>query len=211
MNPDEKPGTGGLANSGLSLGVTLATVSDTNDDKGLGRVKVKFSLTGKLIESDWVQIVSFCAGPDYGAFFLPQSGDTALLAFADGNPSKPYVLGFLWNGAQKSPVEAARQQDVRVIKTKLGKTILFDDSSAGKITIIDDQKNQIEIDTGKNQINIISQGDVSISAKGKVTISGAQVLIQNSDGSVKADLSASAMQLAGSTSLKMTAGMIDLN
>ncbi|MBI3284918.1 MAG: Rhs element Vgr protein [Burkholderiales bacterium] len=196
---------------GISHGVTLGTVSNTKDEKGLGRVKVIFSLTGQQIESDWIQIMSFFAGAESGAFFLPQTGDSALLAFADGNPSKPYVLGFLWNGVQKPPVDAARQQEVRVIKTKLGKTILLDDSSAGKITIVDNKKNQIEIDTANNKISISSQGDLAIAAKGKISISGAQVLVQNTAGSVKADLSASGMQLNGAQNLKLSAAMIDLN
>ncbi|WP_211463556.1 phage baseplate assembly protein V [Collimonas silvisoli] len=197
--------------SELSHGVTIGTVSDTKDEKGLGRIRVTFSLSGQKIDSDWVQIVSFFAGQNYGAFFLPQVGDSALLAFADGDPSKPYVLGFLWNGVQKPPVESARQQDVRIIKTKLGKTIMLDDSSQGKITIVDNKNNQIEIDTANNKISISSQGDLNISAKGKLTISGAQVVVQNTTGSVKAELSADGMQLSGARSMKLQAAMIDIN
>lgn len=192
-------------------GVTIGTVSNTNDEKGLGRIRVFFSLKGPQIESDWVQIVSFYAGGDSGAFFLPQVGDSVLLAFADGDPSRPYALGFLWNGTQKPPVAQAKQQDVRVIKTKLGKTIMLDDSGQGSITLLDNKQNKIVIDTANNKITLESQGDVAINAKGKVTISGAEVVLQNTSGSVKADLTAGGMKLSGGSSIKLNAAMIDIN
>jgi uncharacterized protein involved in type VI secretion and phage assembly len=206
MNADE-----GFSSGSMTLGVTLGTVSNTKDDKGLGRIKVNFILKGQEIESGWLQVMSFFAGPGYGAFFLPQPGDSALLAFADGDASQPYVLGFLWNGVQKPPLEAAQQQDVRVIKTKGGKTIMLDDSEKENITITDSKNNRIVIDTANNKISISSEGDFAISAKGTLTISGAQVVVQNTAGSVKADLSSSAMQLQGGQSIKLSAAMIDLN
>jgi uncharacterized protein involved in type VI secretion and phage assembly len=206
MSADE-----GFSSGSMTLGVTLGTVSNTKDDKGLGRVKVNFILKGQEIESGWLQVMSFFAGPGYGAFFLPQPGDSALLAFADGDASLPYVLGFMWNGVQKPPLEVGQQQDVRVIKTKGGKTITLDDSEKENITITDSKNNRIVIDTANNKISISSEGDFAISAKGTLTISGAQVVVKNTAGSVKADLSGSAMQLQGGQSIKLSATMIDLN
>ena len=208
MTPEEA-----LSLDSLSLGVTPGTVSDTQDPAGLGRIRVEFILKGTKIESDWLQIMSFYAGPGYGAFFLPQKGDAVLLGFANGDASRAYVLGFLWNGAQKPPVEKAKQQDVRVIQTKSGKTIMFDDSQQGKgsIVIVDNNKNRIEIDTANNKITLSSEGDLDISAKGNVTIRGAQVTVQNTSGSVKAALTSASMQLQGGQSMKLAATMIDLN
>jgi len=202
-----------LSLDSLSLGVTPGTVSDTQDPAGLGRIRVEFILKGTKIESDWLQIMSFYAGPGYGAFFLPQKGDAVLLGFANGDASRAYVLGFLWNGAQQPPVEKAKQQDVRVIRTKSGKTIMFDDSQQGKgsIVIVDNNKNRIEIDTANNKISLSSEGDLDISAKGNVTIRGAQVTVQNTSGSVKATLASGTMQLQGGQSMKLCATMIDLN
>jgi uncharacterized protein involved in type VI secretion and phage assembly len=197
--------------NGNASGVTLGKVSNTEDPKGLGRIRVFLTLSGATIESDWLQVMSFFAGPGYGAFFLPRKDDSALLAFADGDPNQPYVLGFLWNGVQKPPVEAARQQEVRMLRTQLGKTIVLDDSAQGKITIIDEKNNRIELDTANNKISISSEGDLAISAKGTLTISAPHVVLQTTDGSVKADLSAEGMQLQGAKALKLQAAMIDLN
>ncbi|KVH81822.1 Rhs element Vgr protein [Burkholderia ubonensis] len=208
MNPAEA-----LSLDSLALGVTPGAVSNTQDPQGLGRIKVTFILKGAQIESDWLQVVSFFAGPACGAFFLPQVGDSALLAFANGDASRAYVLGFLWNGAQKPPVGQAAQQDVRVITTKYGKSITLDDSGDGKgrIVITDDQQNRIQIDTAGNRISISSEGDLDISAKGKLTIRGEQVTVQNASGSVKAEFAAAALQVQGDQNLKLSATMIDLN
>ena len=202
-----------LSPDSLALGVTPGTVIDIEDPGGLGRIRVEFSLRGSRIESDWLQIMSINAGPNYGAFFPPAKGDTALLAFANGDASRAYVLGFLWNGAQKPPVEQAKQQDVRVIQTRSGKTIMFDDSQEGKggIVIVDNNKNRIEVDTTNNKIMLSAEGDLDISAKGNVTIRGAQVTVQNTSGSVKATLTSGAMQLQGDQNMTLSAKMIDLN
>lgn len=208
MTPSEM-----LSLDSRALGVTPGTVSDTQDPAGLGRIRVEFILKGSRIESEWLQVMSFYAGPSYGAFFQPAKGDTVLLAFGNGDASRVYVLGFLWDGAQTPPVEMDRQQDMRVIRTKSGKTITLDDSQQGKggIVIVDNNQNRIEIDTAGNKVSISSEGDLEISAKGSVTIRGAQVTVQNTSGSVKVALSNSMMQLQGGQNMKLSATMIDLN
>ncbi|WP_186082236.1 phage baseplate assembly protein V [Burkholderia gladioli] len=201
-----------LSPESLALGVTLGKVADTRDPEGYGRVKLSFLLKGAEIESDWAQIASFFAGPNSGAFFLPQPGDAALIAFADGDASKPYVIGFLWNGAQKPPVPVDQQQDLRVIRTKGGKTITLDDSpNGGGVTIVDARQNRIRIDSATNAIELASEGDLSITAKGKLTITGAQVTLRNAAGSVKATLGQATLDVQGGQNLKLSATMIDLN
>ncbi|WP_186157874.1 phage baseplate assembly protein V [Burkholderia gladioli] len=201
-----------LSPESLALGVTLGKVADTRDPEGYGRVKLSFLLKGAEIESDWAQIASFFAGPNSGAFFLPQPGDAALIAFADGDASKPYVIGFLWNGAQKPPVPVDQQQDLRVIRTKGGKTITLDDSpNGGGVTIVDARQNRIRIDSATNAIELASEGDLSITAKGKLTITGAQVKLRNTAGSVKATLGQATLDVQGGQNLKLSATMIDLN
>lgn len=202
----------------LVNGVTLGSVMDTKDPHGLGRVKVSFSLMGKQINSDWVLIMSMFAGPDSGAFFLPQVGDMALLAFANGNASAPYVLGFLWNGVQKPPVPQAQQQDVRIIKTRQGKSLTLDDSQQGKIVLQDEKGNKIEIDSAQNNINVVSKGNVSVTAQGNMTLSatgtlklsGLSVEIEQS-AAVNAKLTASGVQINGGANVAIKGGIVTLN
>ncbi|WP_266168306.1 phage baseplate assembly protein V [Dyella subtropica] len=193
-------------------GVTVAQVNRTDDPKGMGRITVNFQIDGARIESDWLQVMSFYGGPDYGAFFLPRKDESVLVAFADGDINQPFVLGTLWNGGIKPPVQgAARQQDVRLIKTKQGKQLLFDDSKDGQLTLIDEKQNKVQIDTANNRIVVESKGEVSITAAGKLTLKGSEVVIQNTSGSVKLDLTAASLQASGGQSMKLTATMIEIN
>ena len=195
----------------LAPGVTLAEVSDAADPKGMGRIKVRFLVAGQRIESDWVPIVSFFAGPQYGAFFLPKVGDSALVAFGEGNPDQPFVLGFLWNGKLSPPAEKAKQQDLRVIRTAKGKQVILDDSAQGRLTLVDEKGNTVSIDTAANTITVDSTGDVAITARGKVTITGADVEVRTKSGSAKLSLSATGARLDGGPTMKLAATMIDIN
>lgn len=201
--------------SGLALGVTLAQVSQTDDPAGAGCIKVKFIVEGEADggsgETDWISVMSPFAGNAHGAFFLPQKGDLALVAFGNGDPSKPYVLGFLWNGTLKPPVPKAQQTQVRMIRTVQGKVITFDDFKNGQLTIADEKKNRITLDTAKNSITIESQGDLTITAKGTISLAGAEVVIQTTDASVTMSVASEGIELDGADSIKLSAGMIDIN
>jgi uncharacterized protein involved in type VI secretion and phage assembly len=193
-------------------GVTVARVEKTNDPQGLGRITVSFLVDGQRLESDWLQVMSYYAGPGYGAFFLPAQGQSTLVAFADGDINQPFVLGFLWNGGIKPPVEgAAKQQDVRVIRTAKGKQLLLDDSESGQLTLIDEKQNTIQIDTANQRIVVETKGDVSITAGGTLTLKAANVVLQNTAGSVKLELGPSGLQANGAQSMKLNATMVEIN
>jgi len=153
------------------VGVVIGLVKQTTDDPlKLGRVLLTFPTLN--IASAWARVASFAAGPNKGAYFLPAEQDEVVVAFEQGDVSKPYVVGVLWNGQDASPVDASKIQDVRRIQTKSGSYLEFDDTdSAVKITISDKNSNTIVIDTQNNTISITSTGKINISAGDAMTIS----------------------------------------
>lgn len=198
---------------GQSLdGMTLAQIKEVNDPEELGRVTVLFHSEGSPMESGWLQVMNFYGGLDCSAFCVPREGDSVLVAFAGGDLKQGFVLGFLGNGNIKPPSEgAARQQDVRVIKTRQGKQLIFDDSKEGQLTLIDENQNKVQIDTAHNRVAVESKGDVTITAANTMILKADQVVIQNTAGSVKRDLSAASLQAQGGQSMKLSAAMIDIN
>ncbi|HEY6057335.1 MAG TPA: VgrG-related protein, partial [Candidatus Limnocylindrales bacterium] len=82
-------------------GVVVAIVTNIDDDKKLGRVKLKFPWLSDSYESDWARMVQLSAGPDSGAVFLPEVNDEVLVAFEFGDIRRPYVVGGLYNGKDK--------------------------------------------------------------------------------------------------------------
>ena len=79
-------------------GVVIAQVSDANDPSNQGRVKLTFPWLSDDYVSDWARTVQPGAGKDRGAMVLPEVGDEVLVAFEQGDPQRPYVLGGLFNG-----------------------------------------------------------------------------------------------------------------
>lgn len=191
-------------------GVASAIVSQNQDPEGLGRVRLKLPWRDSDFETDWCRIAMPMAGKDRGTFFLPEVGDEVLVAFDRDDIRYPYVLGQLWSKTDKPPAnDAAGSNDLRVIKSRKGHVITFDDGDRGQVRIelndgkliqIDDDG--IVIDDGTNRITMESQsGAVTIEAAQKLTLKSAQISIEAS----------ATLDLKGGSSLAASAAMVRIN
>lgn len=154
-------------------GVTIAVVTNNKDPDKLGRVKLRFPWLSDIDESNWARVVSPMAGNQRGLYLLPEVDDEVLVAFEQGDPQFPYVLGALWNGKDKPPVtNDDGKNNQRLFKSRSGHTILFDDTQGEEKIIIRDQtnKNEISIDSKNNVITIASEKDVKITPKGNIIL-----------------------------------------
>jgi uncharacterized protein involved in type VI secretion and phage assembly len=164
-------------------GVTIGLVTNNKDPDGLGRVKVKFPWLSDQEESAWARILSPMAGKERGFYFLPEVDDEVLVAFEHGQVEFPYVLGALWNGKDKPPAKNDDgKNNQRLIKSRSGHVIIFDDTEGEEQIIIRDktQKNEIVIDSKKNSMTIKVEQDLSIETKGKISLksSGGDLAIE---------------------------------
>jgi len=133
---------------GRIYGAVVGVVSNIDDPNSMGRVKVRFPWLKEDDESRWARLVSFMAGPNRGAVFRPEVGDEVLVVFEHGDMRFPYVLGAVWNGKDAMPSERGSDSsnDVRVIKSRSGHTLVFDDTAGGeKVTIKDKNGNTLEL------------------------------------------------------------------
>jgi type VI secretion system secreted protein VgrG len=98
-------------------GVFPALITDGQDQKegtdpdGLCRVRMKFPYWGKDgddLQLFWARVAQpWGKGQDqHGAHFWPRIDDEVLVAFEDGNPDRPIVIGSLYNGLDKPPDES---------------------------------------------------------------------------------------------------------
>ncbi len=152
-------------------GVTIGIVTNNKDEAGLGRVKVKFPWFSQNEESYWARVLTPMAGKDRGIYFLPEVEDEVLVAFDQGNMSVPYILGALWNGKDQPPSKNDDgKNNHRMIKSRSGHQIIFDDTKDAEQIIIQDKtgKNKIIIDSKDNNMNIEIENEVTITAKGKI-------------------------------------------
>jgi uncharacterized protein involved in type VI secretion and phage assembly len=166
-------------------GIVIGIVSSLEDPEQIGRVRVRFPHLQDQ-ESDWARLVTLMAGADRGSRFVPEVDDEVLVAFEQGDPRRPYVLGALWSKTDTPPVDDGNQTDNnwRYIRSRSGHVLRFDDTDgAEKVEIIDkDEAHKIVIDTSGDKIEIIcDSGDVSVTADaGKVEVSASEVKIESS-------------------------------
>lgn len=154
-------------------GVMIGLVTNTKDPDGLGRVKLKFPWLSDREESAWARVLSPMAGNDRGICFPPEIGDEVLVAFEHGQVEFPYVLGSLWNGKDKPPAKNDDgKSNQRMIKSRSGHVILLDDTEGEEKIVIRDKtgKNEILIDSKKNTLAIKVEQDLTIEAKGKISL-----------------------------------------
>ncbi|BBD60386.1 Rhs element Vgr protein [Nostoc sp. HK-01] len=116
----------------LQPGQTLlvGVVSNNNDPKGWGRVRVKFPTLTEEHESNWARVVSVGAGIGRGFDCLPEINDEVLVAFEHGDIHRPYVIGGVWNGTDAPPEAVADtvvggKVRLRTFKTRVGHKLQF--------------------------------------------------------------------------------------
>lgn len=158
-------------NSGLG-GVYLAIVESNKLDER-GRIGITISYSDRA-GSYPAYITSFMAGNQHGALFLPEEKDQVLVAFVNGVPDAPVIIGSLWSQKGKPPESNADgKNDIKLIKTRAGNEIRITDK---------DGKEQIEIAgkegttrvallIAKKTIEIMTVEKVLVRAK-KVTLDG---------------------------------------
>ncbi|MDN5768111.1 MAG: phage baseplate assembly protein V [Humibacillus sp.] len=139
----------------------------------LCRVKVQFADLSDNVVTKWAPCVQPAAGADSGFYALPDKGDQVLVAFKSGNFGEPYVLGSLWHAKARPP---ERNEDGantrRVIKTKGGHTIAFDDSTQGKsLTLRDSAGSEVVMNSTNGAVSLTAHGALTISAKDDISIS----------------------------------------
>ena len=115
---------------------------------------------------------------------------SATITISDGEHECHYdLMAVLYGAAEHAyqysidACDGAVQQ--RMLKTRIGHTILLDDSDSSKsIVITDSGGNKITWDAANSKIEIVSQGDLKVSATGTLKLEGQAVELSASGGNV---------------------------
>jgi uncharacterized protein involved in type VI secretion and phage assembly len=143
----------------------VAIVTDNKDPSKLGRVKIKMPILSDTDSTWWAPIVMAGAGKNRGWFFIPEVDDEVLVLFEHGDVNRPLVVGALWGGKDKPPDKNPGGNHRRVVKSREGSKITFDDDQM-KILIEDGKgKAKITFDSNANKVVIEAcTGDVCFQA-----------------------------------------------
>ena len=168
------------------FGVYPALVSDILDPENLGRVEVSFPWLGS--DGDgvraWSTLTSPYADDDQGLQIMPEVGSQVVVAFEAGNLRRPYILGSCWNGKAETPKAVERENNIRVIKTRSGSELEFDDSegaakvtlkmASGHVLVLDDSTSTITLSHSSGHvINFSAAGAIEITANSTVELNAA--------------------------------------
>lgn len=160
-------GARGTSGASKIYGVIPGTVASAPDD--LGRVKVRLDYLGGENESYWAPVGVQMSGNARGSWIMPEVGDDVIVAFENGNPDKPYVVGFMWNGVDGPPSTDRR---LRLIRSVNGHEIAMYDPDAaggdsGYVRISDAHGNEI----------ILANAVISLRSVGTIMINAPNVII----------------------------------
>ena len=87
-----------------------------------GRVKVQFHWDRKGSKNDksscWLRYAQGWGGGGWGMQFIPRVGDEVLVAFLDGDPDRPVIVGSLFNSANMPLYNPLESKGVSSLKTR---------------------------------------------------------------------------------------------
>ena len=180
-------------------GVYPALVTSNQDPDNQGRVRVRYPWASADSQEAWARLSTLIGGPSKGSFFIPEVDDEVLVTFEAGDPSRPYVIGSLWNGSDSPPERVGGQNEVKVLKTRNGMQVKFTERSgqeeiliqtpAGQTLKLKDGPGTIEVqDSNGNSIKL-DPGGITVNSAARVTVTASTVEISAGMVTVNAGMS----------------------
>ncbi len=149
-----------------------ALVTDNNDPKGLGRVRVKFHWMNGSEKSPWIRVTTPHAGDGKGMFFIPETGEEVIVGFEGDSPTKPYIIGSVYHGKAKNSF-ANGGNDVKTFQSRSGNKMVLNDN-AGSVFVEDKDGNSMLMD-GAGNITVTSNKKVTINATDEITLNAKEI------------------------------------
>lgn len=164
-------------------GVALARVTNCVKQDTIYRVKCLIVGADDDEETDWCDIICPFGGMSYGAFWRPRIDDLVVLAYWDGDPHRPIVMGSLWTPQVKPPefVIDGSIQDYAICTPSRIELCMHDEKDKHKMTfklpsgvmiILDDSVKQMQMQDkdAKNVMRLDWQnGEITLQANKKIT------------------------------------------
>jgi uncharacterized protein involved in type VI secretion and phage assembly len=171
------------------FGVHPAIVTSITDPDRLGRVEVRFPWLGTQGDADvraWATLCTPYADDDQGFEVLPAVGTQVVVAFEAGDARRPYVIGSCWNGREALPETPTQTNDKRLIKSRAGSKLEFDDTQgAPKVTVSMQSGHKVVLDDAAQEVTVAhangasvvidASGTVRITANATVEVTGASL------------------------------------
>jgi uncharacterized protein involved in type VI secretion and phage assembly len=132
---------------------------------------------------------------------VPDTGDEVLVAFEAGDPSRPVVVGALWNGVDAPPesMDGGGRNEIRSITTKNRVKVTLDDASGQERLVLETPGGQkVTLKDGPGSITIedangnsvkLEPAGITVTSSAKVTVNAGTAEISTSMLTVNAGMS----------------------
>jgi type VI secretion system secreted protein VgrG len=124
-----------------------------------GRIKVKFRWDRKGKDDDtssiWVRVMQPAAGSWGGTWFLPRVGDEVMVAFVDGDPDRPIVVGSVYGMDSPPPFDPGANKTQTGYRTRSYKS---DSKEDANILRFEDKK-------GSEEVLLHAQKDLTVAVE----------------------------------------------
>ncbi len=157
------------------------------DEHGRVRVQFHWDREGKYDEksSCWLRVSHGWAGAAYGMFALPRVGHEVLVAFWEGNPDEPVIVGRAYNQKMRVPYKLPDEKTRSTWRTDSSPNsngfneIMFEDKAGRELVYIQAQKDLNKLvkhneseRTGANRTVIVGANRSSIVGVNDATLVG---------------------------------------
>jgi len=199
---------------GLHIGVVTQLDEDPESQH---KIKVTVPVLQAETEGVWARLSNYYASSGFGEFFIPEIGDEVILGYLNNDPGHPIILGSLYSAKRKPPYPLTADNFIKAIVTRSDLKIEFDDENKvitivtpemNKIVISDKEKSILVQDQTGNKLELSTSGilidspkDISISAKGKISLDAMGEISMSS----KADVKGSGLNIEFSADVGITA------
>ncbi len=151
-----------------------------------GRIKVQFHWDRKgksdINSSCWVRVATPWAGQQWGVIHIPRIGQEVLVAFEEGDPDQPVVVGSLYNAVHMPPYKLPDNKTQSGAKSR--STLKGDDKTFNELRFEDKKDSeQVYFHAQKDFVRVVENNDLL------------QVGYETQDGSHKSDVGSQTIKI----------------
>jgi type VI secretion system secreted protein VgrG len=115
--------------AGLQTAVVTGSLLQKVEPSSLGSVRVQFRWDryskGDQDSSVWIRVAQFSAGKGWGSMFIPHIGNEVAVAFEEGDPDRPVIIGSLYNYVNMPPIPLPLKKELSCIVDSTNNSLLM--------------------------------------------------------------------------------------
>ena len=146
-----------------------------------GRIRVKFHWDQRKDFSRWMRVAHLWASKQWGAQFIPRVGMEVVVAYEDGDPDFPMIIGAVYNGDNKHPYKLPDNKTQSGVKSNSSKggngynELMFEDLKGSEKIRVHAQKDY-DVTVHHVETRKIGEDGVAGASRNTTLLSGDDVL-----------------------------------